>query len=86
MVVIAPLRRGSGMQELDHLQNQVDGRHMDGDLPFVTQYQALPELEREGDRHATWRPSSHRDLADPQLASILRKVLARHDCVIAPAS
>ena len=74
------------MQELDNLQNQVDRRHMDGELPFVTQYQALPELEREGDRHATWRPSSHRDLADPQLASILRKVLACHECVTATTS
>ena len=70
------------MQELDYLQSQVDGKQMDGRLPFVTQYEALPEPEREGDRHAAWRPSSHRDLADPELAAVLRKVWACHECFL----
>ncbi len=74
------------MQELDYLQSQVDGKQMDGRLPFVTQYEALPEPERAGHRHATWRPSSHRDLADPELAATLRKVLPCHMCFPQPTS
>lgn len=61
------------LQELDHLQKLVDGKQASGELPFVTQYEALPGPGCEGDRHVPWRPSARRDLADPELAAILRK-------------
>ena len=73
------LKQNSYLQELDYLQKQVDSKQMRGKLPFVTQYEALPEIRKEGDSHAPWRPSSYRDLADPELAAILRKAI---DCLI----
>lgn len=62
------------LQELDYLQKQVDRKQMSGELPFVTQYEALPEIGQDGDRHRPWRPSAHRDLAEPELGAMLRKV------------
>lgn len=61
------------LQELDHLQKLVDGKQASGELPFVTQYEALPGPECKDDRHTPGRPSARRDLADPELAAILRK-------------
>ncbi|CAL5218343.1 g3 [Coccomyxa viridis] len=79
----AKSQRDAAWKELDYLQNQADGKQMDGRLPFVTQYEVLPKPEREGDRHATWRPSSHRDLANPELAAILRKVAIDNEVMVA---
>lgn len=61
------------LQELDHLQKLVDGNQASGELPFVTQYEALPGRGCEGGRHVPRRSSARRDLADPELAAILRK-------------
>ena len=62
------------MQELDYLQKQVDQKQFQGKLPYVTQYEALPESGQEDNRHMPWQPSTHRDQADPELAAILHKV------------
>ena len=62
------------VQELDYLQKQVDQKQFQGKLPYVTQYEALPESEQEGNRHMPWQPSPHRDQADPELAAVLHKV------------
>jgi hypothetical protein len=73
MPLTNPDHRNAQLQELDHMQKLLDGKQLSGELPFATQYEALPGPGCEGDLHAPWRPSAHRDLADPALAAILRK-------------
>lgn len=56
------------------LQAEVDEGQSKGVLPLRTQYEVVPGVDTDADRHKAWRPSKQRDAAEPELAAVLRKV------------
>ncbi|KAK9916012.1 hypothetical protein WJX75_007235 [Coccomyxa subellipsoidea] len=76
-------QRDNAWKEMEMLQAEVDEGQSKGVLPLRTQYEVVPGVDTDADRHKAWRPSKQRDAAEPELAAVLRKVAKDNEVMVA---